>query len=164
MNRRLTTYVSKESSEVEKDIMGMSTDEKGFPLQEKFLFASYNKSPIHTMDSTVKLRSVSASQRFCVQENSPMINGRKHLQTSRSLAPPSVSKKMATLSSPFQHLKRTTSAKEFAFHSPQQRMDHQLVQSSRYAPSSTASQQAPPRHYLQRPSVLSHKIISSRQS
>jgi hypothetical protein len=43
-------------------------------------------------------------------------------------------------------------------------MDHQLVQSSRYAPSSTASQQAPPRHYLQRPSVLSHEIISSRQS
>src|SRR5437667_6086008 len=70
---------------------------------------------------------------------------------------------MATLSSPFQHLKRTTSAKEFASHSQRQRMDHQHVQPSRYAPSSTASQQAPGPRYSQRPSVLSHEIISSRQ-
>jgi len=162
-NRRSTIHVSKGLSEAEKGTMGMLTDEKDFPLQEKSLSASYNRSPIHTMDSTVKLRSVSASQRFCMQGNSPTINGRKHLQTSRLLAPPSVSRKMATLSSPFQHLKRTTSAKEFASHSQRQRMDHQHVQPSRYAPSSTASQQAPKPRYSQRPSVLSHEIISSRQ-
>ena len=162
-NRRSTIHVSKGLSEAEKGITGMLTDEKDFPLQEKSLSASYNKSPIHTMDSTIKLRSVSASQRFCVQENSPTINGRNHPQTSRSLAPPSVSRKMAILSSPFQHLKRTTSAKEFASPSPRQRMDHQHVQSSHYAPSSTASQQAPRPRYSQRPSVPSHEIISSRQ-
>src|SRR5437667_796757 len=119
-NRRSTIHVSKELSEVEKGITEMLTDEKYFPSQEKSLSASYNRSPIHTMDSIIRPRSVSASQRFCVQENSPTIGGKKQPQTSRSLAPPSVSRKTATLSSTFQHPKRTTSAKESASHSQQQ--------------------------------------------
>jgi Reverse transcriptase (RNA-dependent DNA polymerase) len=162
-NRRSTIHVSKESSEAEKGITGMSTNEKDFPLQGKSSSASYSKSPILTTDSTIKLRSVSVSPHSCVQENSPTISGRKHPRTSRSLAPPLVSKKMTALSSPFQHLRRTTSAKEFASPLPRQRMDHRHVQSSRYAPSSTASQQAPRPRYSQRPSVPSHEIISSRQ-
>ena len=72
-NRRSTIHVSKGLSEAEKGTMGMLTDEKDFPLQEKSLSASYNRSPIHTMDSTVKLRSVSASQRFCMQGNSLLL-------------------------------------------------------------------------------------------
>jgi len=162
-NRRSTIHGSKGLSEAEKGITGMLTDEKDFPLQEKSWSASCNKSQTHTMDSTIKLRSVSASRRFCVQENSPTISGRKHPQTSRLLAPPSVSRKTATLSSPFQHLKRTTSAREFASHLQRHRTDHQHVQPSRYAPSSIASQQTPRLRYSQRPSVLSHEIISSRQ-
>src|SRR5271167_997408 len=98
-------HISKKSSKMKKDIMRISTDEKGFPSQEKFLFTSYNKSLIYTMNSTTKLHSVLTSLRFCEQENSSMINGRKHLQTSCSFTSPSVSKKMATLFSPFQHLK-----------------------------------------------------------
>ena len=163
-NRLSTTHVSKGLSEAEKGIMEMPTNAKDFPSLGKSLSVSYNKSPIHTMDSTIKLRSVLASQRSCEQENSPMTNGKKRHQSSRSLAPPSVSRKMATLSSPFQPPKRTFSAKEYAFHSPQEQMDCQHVQSSRYTPSSTVSRQTPPPRYSQRPSVRSHEIISSRQS
>ena len=93
-----------------------------------------------------------------------MTSGRRQHQTLRSPAPPSVSRKTATSSSPYQHPRQISSEKEFASRSLQQKMDHQRVQSSRYAPSSAVSQHSPLLHYSQRPSVLSREIISSRQS
>src|SRR5204863_9837688 len=84
MDQLSTTHFTKGLSEAEKGTMEMSTEEKDFPLQHKSLSASYNKSPIHMMDSTIKLPSVLASQRFCEKENLPMISGKKHHQISCS--------------------------------------------------------------------------------
>ena len=162
MNRYSTIHISKELSKMKKDIIKILINEKDFSLQEKFLFASYNKSSIYTMDSTVKLRSISICQRFCMQRNSFMINKRKYLQTSRSLASSSVSRKMIILFSFFQHLKWITFAKEFVSHSQWQWMNHQHVQLSCYILSSIISQQVSKLRSSQRSSILSHEIISSR--
>ena len=50
---------------MKKDIMKISINMKDFSSLEKFLFISYNKFSIYTMNSTIKLRSVLTSQRFC---------------------------------------------------------------------------------------------------
>src|SRR5438046_1582698 len=65
---------------------------------------------------------------------------------------------------PFQPPKQTFSAKEFAFHSPQQRMDRHHVPSAHYATSSTVFQRTLLPHCSQRLSVPSQEIILSTQS
>src|SRR5436190_4851176 len=105
MNQYSTIHVSKELSETGKDIMRISINEKDFPLSEKFLFTSYNKSSISMMDSIIKRHSVSISRYSCVQKNLSMISGKKHPLISRSLASPSISRKMTVLLSHFQYQK-----------------------------------------------------------
>src|SRR5947207_15079363 len=98
-------HILKELSEMKKDIMKILTNKKNSSLQEKFLFIFYNKFLIYIMNSIVKLRFVSISQRFCVQKNSSIINERKYLQISCSFTFLSILKKMIILFSFFQHLK-----------------------------------------------------------
>src|SRR5947207_353476 len=116
MNQHSTTHASKELSEMENDIMKMSTNEKDSSLQEKSLFASYNKSSIYTMDSTTKPRSVLVSQHSCESKNLSMTSEKIHRQISRSFASLSVSKKTTVSFLLFQPPKRMFSAKKSTFH------------------------------------------------